>query len=127
MRLSLSLPFPPSSNTYYRSVRFGKSCRVLLSKRGREYREEVCDFLAKILDDASGFPLLDRLEVHIVIHPPNRRKFDLDNRLKALCDALELAGVFENDEQIDLLIIERGEIIKGGGAEVTIQPLEGRC
>ena len=47
----LVLPFPPSGNTYYRSIRMGQSCRVLISKRGREYKQQVSDMIEAI-DDA---------------------------------------------------------------------------
>jgi crossover junction endodeoxyribonuclease RusA len=54
----------------------------------------------------------------------DRRASDLDNRLKALCDALEHAGVFDDDEQIDELVIVRGPIVKGGECRVMISERE---
>ena len=120
----LTLPFPPSSNTYYRSVRMGKSCRVLLSKKGRLYKEEVCEYIANQILDSKEFPypLLGRLSVHVMLHAPNRRKWDIDNRIKPLLDAMQSAGVYPDDEAIDHLTIKRGEIIKGG--KVTVQLIE---
>jgi Holliday junction resolvase RusA-like endonuclease len=41
-----------------------------------------------------------------------------------LWDALGDAGVFDDDEQIDVLVIERGEIKKGGGVLVMIDILD---
>jgi len=38
-------------------------------------------------------------------------------------DALEDAGVYDNDGQIDVLMIQRGEIRKGGGVDVMIEVL----
>jgi crossover junction endodeoxyribonuclease RusA len=58
--------------------------------------------------------------VRICIHPPDRRAFDLDNRLKALLDALAHAGVYEDDGQIDELNIQRGPIVPGGKAIVEV-------
>ena len=46
---------------------------------------------------------------------------DLDNRLKAVLDGLEDAGVYDNDGQIDILTIERKEQRKGGGVDVMIE------
>ena len=119
----LVLPFPPSSNTYYRSIRMGQSCRVLISKRGREYKQEVVDLIASMAEQDT-FPISSRVGMSVMLHAPNRRRYDLDNRAKALCDALEGAGVFAiGDEQIDQLTLKRGEIIKGGRAVVHLYQL----
>jgi crossover junction endodeoxyribonuclease RusA len=122
MPIEFELPFPPSSNTYYRSVRMGQSCRVLLSKRGREYKEEV----KKIMfyqRKKFGLPAEGRLSVSVRLHAPNRRKYDIDNRIKALSDALQFAEVFADDEAIDRLLVTRNGIIKGGLAVVTIEEI----
>ena len=117
----LVLPFPPSGNSYYRSVRFGQSCRVLLSKRGREYKQTISAMIAEI--DEPSFPLTTRLGISITLRAPTRRKCDLDNYTKALFDALESAGVIENDNQFDAISIRRGEIVKGGRAVIHIYEL----
>jgi crossover junction endodeoxyribonuclease RusA len=65
-----------------------------------------------------------RLEMQVTLYPKDRRKQDIDNRIKALWDALASAGVFDNDEQIDVLMIQRGEIRKDGGCLVMIEELE---
>ena len=122
----LVLPFPPSGNTYYRSIRMGQSCRVLISKRGREYKQEVVDLIASMTEQDT-FPMSSRVGMSVMLHAPNRRRYDLDNRAKALCDSLEDAGVFAvGDEQIDALTLRRGEIIKGGRAVVHLYELPDR-
>jgi crossover junction endodeoxyribonuclease RusA len=60
----------------------------------------------------------------VVLFPKDRRKQDIDNRIKALWDALADAGVFDNDEQIDTLFIERGEIKKDGGCRVYLDIID---
>lgn len=65
-----------------------------------------------------------RLEMQVTLYPKDRRKQDIDNRIKALWDALADAGVFDNDEQIDILMVQRGAIKKGGGCMVIIDKIE---
>ena len=75
-------------------------------------------------------PLLGRLSVHVTLHAPNRRKYDIDGRLKSLLDALEDAGVYPDDEAVDHLVVRRGDIIKGGQTIVQIielPPKEQTC
>lgn len=68
-------------------------------------------------------PLSARLMVSIVLSPPNRRKFDIDNRVKQTLDALQRAGLFEDDEQIDHLTVTRAGIVRGGAAIVCIETI----
>ena len=98
-----------------------------MSKKGREFKQEVCLLLADALESPEfadfEFPLKQRLAVTVFLHAPNRRKYDIDNRAKALLDSLEDGLLFEDDEQIDSLCLRRGEIIKGGKSIVHIIPL----
>ena len=48
----------------------------------------------------------------------------MDNLLKVLCDALESAGVFKNDSQIDEIVIKRGEVHPEGKLLLTLTPIE---
>ena len=62
-----------------------------------------------------------RLTVAVVAYPPDRRARDLDNILKAALDALQHARAYEDDSQIDRLIVDRGEVRKAdAGLLVTI-------
>lgn len=92
-----------------------------ISKAGREFKEKVSDYIAEYKVPKLGSA---RLEMKVVIYPRDKRKQDIDNRIKALWDALTDAGVFDDDEQIDVLIVERGEIKKGGGVLVFIEMLD---
>jgi crossover junction endodeoxyribonuclease RusA len=92
-----------------------------ISKAGRAFKEQVSDYVAEYQVPKLGTA---RLQMQVTLYPRDRRKQDIDNRIKALWDALADAEVFDNDEQIDVLMIQRGEIKKGGGCLVLIEILE---
>jgi Holliday junction resolvase RusA-like endonuclease len=113
--LDLELPYPPSVNHYWRRV----GARTLISRGGRAFREAVCSILA-----AHGVrPLDGPLVVEVTIHPPDKRRRDIDNIQKALLDALQHGGAYQDDSQIVRLTIEKGEPIEGGKTIVRIRNL----
>ena len=113
------LPWPPSMNTCWRSICIKGQPRVIMSKKGREYRAAVID---SVQDETR--PLESRLAVTIKVFPPDKRKRDLDNLPKAILDGLMHGGVFVDDSQIDRLEIIRCEKVKGGRVEVTLKELK---
>lgn len=109
--INLLLGYPPSSNTYYRSLRKGALAgRVLISEKGRGYRERVKQTVGKV-EAIEG-----RLSVDIILCPPDRRRRDIDNCLKALFDSLTHAGVWIDDSQVKKLKIEMTDQIAGTAA-----------
>lgn len=118
MMIKINLPFPPSVNHYWRTVRIGKSNQTMISKKGREYRKNA--ILECMAQGVSNKKFDKRLSVEIVMNPPTRHKRDIDNYIKAPLDALTHAGVWLDDEQIDKLTITRGEIIRGGRMVIKI-------
>lgn len=121
--ITITLPFPPSVNTYWRSVNKGKLAgRVLISEKGRQYREAVAQVVLLMLGRARNID--GRLSVEITAHAPDRRKRDLDNLPKGILDALTHAGVWVDDSTIDHLCIRRGENAPGGRVVVKIAAME---
>ena len=118
--LALTLPWPPSANTYWRSVVMGKSPRVLISKKGREYRVDVINACRqqRVIGGLTG-----RIEVKIIALPPDRRRRDIDNLLKATFDAITHSGIWHDDSQIDRIEIERGDVITGGALMIEIREI----
>jgi crossover junction endodeoxyribonuclease RusA len=92
-----------------------------ISKAGREFKLQVQDYVIENTVPKMGDK---RLQMQVTLYPRDRRKQDIDNRIKALWDALTDAGVFDDDEQIDVLMIQRGEIRKGGGCLVLLDIIE---
>ena len=109
-----TLPWPPTVNTYWRNIKG----RTIISERGRKYRLEV---LAQL---AGAEPMMGRLAIKIAANPPDKRKRDLDNILKALLDSLTFAHVIEDDSQFDFISIARRDVIKDGAVQITITQLE---
>jgi crossover junction endodeoxyribonuclease RusA len=92
-----------------------------ISKAGKEFKLQVQDY---VIENAVPKMGQKRLEMQVTLYPRDRRKQDIDNRIKALWDALTDAGVFDDDEQIDVLMVQRGEIRKGGGCLVMIDEID---
>lgn len=111
----LTLPYPPTVNHYWGQL----GSRKFLGKKGKEFREAV--FICSL--NARKGRLNARLHMEVYLYPPDNRKRDVDNVLKPLLDALEHAGVYENDSQIDKLCITRMEVTKGGSCGVKITEL----
>lgn len=118
----LRLPFPPSTNRYWRHPTTGKLAgRHLISEHGRRYRALVKDQAW-----ARTAPVLTgRLKVVIEAHMPDKRRRDLDNLLKAALDALTHAAIIEDDSLIDdLRVIRAGQCTEGGHLIVAISETE---
>lgn len=89
----LTLPWPPSVNRIWRAWKG----RVLLSKEGRQYRQDVALCVAQARLQGFG-----RREVRVraVAYLPDKRRRDIDNLAKAAYDALQASRVFDDDSQI---------------------------
>lgn len=120
--MRLTLPFPPSVNQYYRHVSKGPLAgRVLISEAGRAYRKAVD---AVVRQARARKALAMPLELRVAVYPPDRRKRDLDNLLKATQDSLEKSGVYLSDSQIHRISIWFAERVVGGQLEVEIIALD---
>lgn len=116
MEVALTLPIPPSINHYY-GANVNGSRRVVryIKPAGKIFRKEV---IVAASEYRGVFGGEDRLALRALLFLPAGG--DLDNRAKPLLDALQHAGVFPNDSQIDELHIKRGYRVRGGRCEVTI-------
>lgn len=112
MMIEIELPYPPSVNHYW--LRHGK--RTFIGPNGRRFRRAV----ALALLSLGRKPIRGKVEIWISVYPPDRRRRDLDNILKALLDALEHGGAYRDDSQIVGLHVERGKIVEYGKVSVTL-------
>jgi crossover junction endodeoxyribonuclease RusA len=110
--ITLTLPWPSSTN---HSHHYG-SGRKFLSKKTKEFREKVQEI---VINSKCG-KIEGRLAVFYAFYPPDRRRRDIGNYEKQATDALMEAGLFDDDEQIDLIWLVRREVIKGGKCVAVI-------
>jgi crossover junction endodeoxyribonuclease RusA len=113
----LSIPYPPSINHYWRRV----GPRTLISREGRTFRRNVCALLGG--GGPRKPPSGGRIALAMDAFPPDRRRRDLDNIQKPVLDALEHAGIYEDDSQIDLLLTRRRDVVAGGRLDVQVDEL----
>lgn len=113
---SLTLPLSPTINTYYGSA----GNRRYIKPAGVAFRQEVA-----LLVRLQKLPkLTGKLWISMRVCPRDKRVQDIDNRAKALLDALMHAGLFEDDSQVDYLEIKRGSVVSGGRIELLIGEVE---
>ena len=118
--IELRLSWPPSVNTIWRNVVINKRPRTLLSKSGREWFTFAS---AEVTQQRAGTRILGRVAVDLTLHAPDRRAIDIDNRAKAVLDALTKGGMWHDDGQVDVLTVRRAEVVRGGLAIVRVQEI----
>jgi crossover junction endodeoxyribonuclease RusA len=115
--IELQLPYPPSVNRYWRTFRG----RMIVSAEGRQYRADV---LGALLGRGVRAPE-GELAVALDMHPPDRRRRDVDNVCKAVLDALTAAGVYTDDSVVADLRVTRRAVVQGGACVVRIASWHG--
>ena len=111
------LPIPPSVNTYWRR----NGAQYFIAAKGREYRRAVMEIIRQLgLDNKSRA----RMKIKIIADMPDRRRRDLDNLLKAVCDSLEHAGFVLDDNQFDEIHLKRGDVFPGGRLSIKVTEIE---
>lgn len=114
--LNLTIPFPPSVNTYWGF----KGSRRFLTSRATLFKGFVKTEFVR--SGHEGFAN-KRLQITLELYPPDKRVRDIDNVVKSTLDALCQCGVFDDDGQIDVLHVERKNVIKWGAAKIIVESL----
>lgn len=91
LSVSLTLPYPPSTNRYYRNV----GGHMVLSAEGRAYKKAVAD---AALVAGVRTPFDGSVGVAVSVYRP-QKSGDLDGRLKGLLDSLQ-GALYLNDSQV---------------------------
>lgn len=110
----LELPWPPSSNTYWRR----NGHRYFITPKGIAYRQTTTILATQWRD---RFDKDKRLSVIVEAYPPDKRRRDVDNIFKCLLDSMQWARVYVDDSQIDRLLVERKMVSPPGRVIVSIE------
>jgi crossover junction endodeoxyribonuclease RusA len=106
-------PYPPSVNHYYGQARSGKR---FIKPAGIEYR-----IATKAYTDRYELVAPEGLLcVAIQVYPPDKRRRDIDNLMKASLDSLQHAGVYEDDSLIHDLHLVKMPPVRGGMLRIFI-------
>lgn len=116
-RVLFTLPWPPSANHLRMAVRG----RLISTQAARDYRERC---LVSMLQQ--GIPklgLAGSLTLSITAMPPDNRRRDLSNIIKAAEDSIVAHGLIEDDSLIDRLSVERLACHPGGLLVLSVSQL----
>lgn len=86
---------PPTVNHLYRSTRGGRRYKT---KDGREWQNATALAMRAAKKDRA--PWSGGAAMDVLFISADRRRWDIDNRIKALQDCLAEAGVLKDDKQI---------------------------
>ena len=103
MLIDLVLPYPPTVNTYWRR----RGSTYFISEEGKRYRRAVALIVRQ---QRLKLSLSGRLAIKVIAEPPDKRRRDLDNILKAPLE-------------FDEINIVRGQPVSGGRLGVKIYPI----
>lgn len=110
----IRLPWPPSVNHYWGH----RDSRRFLSPKVKGWRREA----TALVRAARKVTLSGPVAVALYLYPPDRRRRDLDNVIKAVLDALVLGGLLKDDSQVVKLWVMKNSPRKPG--EVLIEVWE---
>lgn len=119
----MCLPYPVSSNRYWRTAVIGRSVRTYLSAEAKAYREKVKSVARDLVPFDGGVALT------VLVAPKITKKrvaskvlIDLDNALKVTIDALN--GIaFHDDNQVKSIHAAYCAPQRDGGLYISISPM----
>lgn len=120
-KVELVLPIPPSVNACYVNCRtFGRRGRML-TEVAKNWKLQA-GYTAKAAAMSAGWkftPTAEKIVLEIYAYWPDRRKHDMNNLHKLLCDALE-GVLYENDSAVLCRDMDYGVDAKFPRIQVTV-------
>ena len=125
--LELVLPYPPSVN------HFKKVGCLTRTKSGKLYQArvnspETTAYYYRVWHYIRSRGLKSfgsaTISVEVLVHPPDKRKRDLDGILKVLLDSLQRGGLFDDDAQVARLLVTRCGTMEDGQIIVEVSEIE---
>lgn len=95
-RIQIELPYPPSVNHYWR---YGGG-RLYIDRRVKDWLAEV---EARWIELGRPKMVDGYYKVRVHLYPPDRRRRDIDNTLKAIFDALVQMDIIPDDYKVKAL------------------------
>jgi Holliday junction resolvase RusA-like endonuclease len=119
--LKITVPTTPISvNCMYRIYKN----RLIVSKRGREYKKQMKQHVDEALSNIIDFePIAGKVKIKIDLHFKDGRKRDLDNHIKSLIDCLKNV-LFGDDDMIYEMIVTKQIRCAVDKTEIEITRLE---
>lgn len=102
----IDLTLPPSANQRLIPYVINMTRRIIGIKDSPKYREWM-ELEARKIKNEIQSPYAEPVYVYMEITFPDRRKRDLDNMAKPVCDVLKQAGIYEDDSLIEFLVCRR--------------------
>jgi Holliday junction resolvase RusA-like endonuclease len=119
----LALPMPPSANAAwdYRVIFAKEQKRWMAIKYTTNVYKAYTEEIGWRITEARARHWTDHpLRVQLVVCFKDKRKQDIDNRVKPLLDALKTAQLFKDDSQVEELEVRRGPEVEGGKVLLSV-------
>ena len=108
--IAFKFPFPPTVNHIWKISAHGGN---YLSDKAKAFYVKTSNII--LATPHNPFTTNDRIELKITLCRGDQRRYDISNMVKTIEDALVRGAVMPDDSQIDVLIVERGEVSKPNG------------
>ena len=96
------IPFPPTVNHMFHRT----SRRVIKTKKTKAWFDAAI-LMIRTTPGYRKHKYTGRLGITIWLVPPTARKYDVDNRVKAVLDAIQQSGLITDDSQFYELMVRK--------------------